>query len=135
MEGDRLRNAVSIALTREDAAGIGFWGDCAGDVVFAYNTGFVWGVSRGGEDICPVEVPGANHGPQKPTAQTAMASNYGALLAFGAGIRQGYYRNRQQLGPYKMVDPAATIAHLLGLDHSSLDGRVMHDLLDNPHDA
>ncbi|PIJ52083.1 hypothetical protein BL250_01840 [Erwinia sp. OLTSP20] len=131
MEGNTLRNAVSMALTREDAAGMGYWGHCAGDIVFAYNTGFVWGVSRYGEDICPVEVPGANHGPQKPTAQTAMSSNYGALLAFGAGIRQGYYRNRQQLGPYTMVDPAATIAHLLDIDHSQLDGRVMFDLLDN----
>ncbi|WP_158784604.1 alkaline phosphatase family protein [Pantoea sp. BAV 3049] len=123
------RNAVSLALLKEDAVGIGFWGSCAGDIVFAYNAGFVWGTSRTGEDICPVEVPGANHGPQKPTAETSIASNYGVLLAYGAGIRQGYYRDRQQKGPYRMVDPAATIAHLLGLEHASLDGTVMHDLL------
>lgn len=126
-----LRNAVSIVLQKEDAAAIGFWGACAGDIVFAYNTGFVWGTSRGGEDICPVDVPGANHGPQKPTAQTAMSSNYGALLAVGAGIRKGYYHDRHQRGPFKMIDPAATIAHLLGLDPSRLEGRVMHEILDD----
>jgi predicted AlkP superfamily phosphohydrolase/phosphomutase len=125
----KARNAVSLALLKNDAVGIGFWGQCAGDIVFAYNAGFVWGTSRTGEDICAVEAPGANHGPQKPTAETGMASNYGVLLACGAGIRQGYYRDRQLKGPYRMVDPAATIAHLLGLDHATLDGRVMYDLL------
>ena len=128
-ENGVARNAVSLALLKADAVGIGFWGECAGDIVFAYNSGFVWGVSQGGEDICPVEVPGANHGPQKPTAETTMSSNYGALLMYGAGVRQGYYRDRQKLGPYHMTDPAATIAHLLGLPLDTLDGRVMHDLI------
>lgn len=123
------RNAVSLALLKSDAVGIGFWGDCAGDIIFAYNSGFVWGVSQSGEDICPVEVPGANHGPQKPTAETAMSNNYGALIMYGAGVRQGYYRDRQKLGPYTMTDPAATIAFLLGLPLDTLDGRVMHDLI------
>lgn len=123
------RNAVSLALLKDDAVGLGFWGPCAGDIIFAYNAGFVWGVSPGGEAICPVDAPGANHGPQKPTAETAMASNYGALVMYGAGIRRGYYRDRRALGPYRMIDPAATIAHLLGLPLDTLDGRVMHDLL------
>ncbi|AHF77307.1 putative type I phosphodiesterase/nucleotide pyrophosphatase [Sodalis praecaptivus] len=133
LEQGQLRNAVSLALLKDDAAGIGFWGPCAGDIVFAYNAGFVWGVSRGGEDICPVEVPGANHGPQKPTAATAMSSNYGALVMMGAGVRAGYYHDRATLGPYTMVDPAATIAHLLGLPLATLDGRVMHSLLADGH--
>lgn len=128
-EGEEIRNAVSLALRKDDAVGLGFWGACAGDIVFAYNTGFVWGVSQGGEDICPVEAPGANHGPQKPTAETGMSNNYGALLMFGAGIRPGGYHDRRVSGPYTMVDPAATIAYLLDLPLATLDGRVMHDLL------
>lgn len=128
-ENGQPRNAVSLALLKDDAVGIGFWGDCAGDIIFAYNTGFVWGVSQDEEDICPVEVPGANHGPQKPTAETTMSNNYGALLMYGAGIRQGYYRDRKKLGPYNMTDPAATIAYLLDLPLDTLDGRVMHDLV------
>jgi hypothetical protein len=125
----KLVNAVAMVLRKEDAAGIGYWGDKAGDVIFAYDTGFVWGVSTSGEDICPVAVPGANHGPQKPTAETGASSNYGVLLAYGAGIRCGYDRDRKALGPYRMVDPAATIAHLLGIGQSGLDGVVMSDLL------
>lgn len=128
-ENEQIRNAVSIALKKEDAVGIGYWGQYAGDIIFAYNTGFVWGVSASGEDICPVAVAGANHGPQKPTATTNMSSNYGVFLAYGAGIRQGYYRERTTSGPMRMVDPAATIADLLGIKQSSLDGVVMKDFL------
>lgn len=123
------KKAVAWALRKEDAAGFGYWGDRAGDILFTYSTGFVWGRSRGGEDICPVEQPGANHGPQKPTAQTDHASNYGVILAYGAGIKKGYYRDRRQRGPHRMTDPAATIAHLLGIAHDSLDGNVMYDFL------
>ena len=123
------RKAVAWALRKEDAASVGYWGDSAGDLLFTYSTGFVWGTSRGGEDICPVTAPGANHGPQKPTAETDHSSNYGVILAYGAGIQKGYYRDRQQRGPHRMVDPAATIAHLLGIEHGSLDGNVMYDFL------
>jgi hypothetical protein len=130
-EDGRSIGALSMALRKEDATGIGYWGQNAGDVIFAYNTGFVWGVSANGEDICRVAAPGANHGPQKPTAETGISSNYGVLLAYGASIRQGYHRNRNTLGPYRMVDPAATIAHLLQIGQSSLDGVVMSDLLNN----
>ena len=129
-EASGARNAVSIALRRDDAVALGFWGDCAGDIVFAYNTSFVWGVSQTGDDICAVEEPGANHGPQKPTAETALGSNYGVLLAWGQGIRSGYYHPRQQRGPYRMVDPAATLAHWLGLSGRDLDGRVMAEMFE-----
>lgn len=124
-----IRNAVAMALKKEDAMGIGYWGQHAGDILFAYDTGFVWGVSSTGADICPVEAPGANHGPQKPTAETGTASNYGVLLAVGAGIRSGYYRDKAVSGAYRMVDPAATVAHLLGLQPAALDGVVMKDFL------
>ncbi|MDF2500136.1 MAG: putative type phosphodiesterase/nucleotide pyrophosphatase [Anaerosporomusa subterranea] len=128
-ENGTIRNAVAVALKKEDAMGIGYWGPHAGDIIFAYDTGFVWGVSAGGEDICSIEIPGANHGPQKPTAETNVSSNYGVLLAYGSGIRCGYYHDKTVQGSYRMVDPAATIAHLLGLKHASLDGVVMNDLL------
>lgn len=124
-------NAVSMALKKEDAVGIGYWGENAGDIIFSYNTGFVWGVSSSGEDICAVTAPGANHGPQKPTAETGVSSNYGVLLAYGAAVRKGYYRDRTTLGPHRMVDPASTIAHLLRIRQSSLDGVVMNDFLSN----
>lgn len=125
----QIRHAVAWALRKEDAASAGYWGEFAGDVLFTYDSGFVWGTSAGGEDICPVVAPGANHGPQKPTAETAHTSNYGVLLAFGAGIRRGYYHDRHQHGPYRMADPGATIAWLLGVKRDTLDGSIMQALL------
>lgn len=125
----QTRYAVAWAVRKEDAVGIGYWGEHAGDVLFTYDTGFVWGTSLGGEDICPVVAPGANHGPQKPTAETGHTSNYGVLLAFGAGIRKGYYHDRHRHGPYRMADPGATIAHLLAVEQDTLDGAVMQALL------
>jgi len=123
------RHAVAWALRKEDAASAGYWGDEAGDVLFTYDSGFVWGTSVTGEDICPVVSPGANHGPQKPTAETAHTSNYGMLLAWGAGIRKGYYHDRQQYGPYRMADAGATIAYLLDVKRDTLDGTIMQALL------
>lgn len=125
----QIHHAVAWALCKEDAASAGYWGEYAGDVLFTYDSGFVWGRSAGGEDICPVVAPGANHGPQKPTAETAHTANYGVLLAFGAGIRHGYYHDRHQYGPYRMADPGATIAYLLGVKHDTLDGSIMQALL------
>jgi len=123
------RHAVAWAVRKEDAVGIGYWGEHAGDVLFTYDTGFVWGTSLDGEDICPVVAPGANHGPQKPTAETGHTSNYGVLLALGAGIRQGYYHDRHRYGPYRMADPGATIAWLLGVEQDTLNGTIMQALL------
>ncbi|MEN0581549.1 alkaline phosphatase family protein [Phytobacter palmae] len=125
----KVHHAVAWALRKEDAASAGYWGEYAGDVLFTYDSGFVWGTSASGEDICPVVAPGANHGPQKPTARTAHTSNYGVLLAFGAGIRRGYYHDHHHHGPYRMADPGATIAWLLGVKRDTLDGSVMQALL------
>lgn len=125
----KTHRAVAWALRKEDAASAGYWGEFAGDVLFTYNSGFVWGTSVTGEDICPVVAPGANHGPQKPTAETAHTSNYGVLLAWGAGIRKGYYHNRHQHGPYRMADAGVTIAYLLGASRDTLDGAIMQALL------
>ena len=125
----QARHAVAWALRKEDAASAGYWGDDAGDVLFTYNSGFVWGTSITGEDICPVVAPGANHGPQKPTATTSHTSNYGVLLAWGAGVRKGYYHDRHQHGSYRMADAGATIAYLLGVKRDTLDGAIMQALL------
>ena len=65
------------------------------------------GVSATGEDICPVAVPGANHAAAEADGgKPAPLRTTASLLAYGAGIRCGYDRNRKVLGPYRMVDPA-----------------------------
>ena len=133
MEKGHVKNAIGLALKKQDAGIIGFWGDNAGDVIFAYNTGFVWGVSSDGAIIAPVERAGANHGPQKPTAETKASSNYGMIVMYGSGIRTGAFHARSHRGAYKMVDPAVTIARLLRIDPTlllDLHGSVMFDLLE-----
>lgn len=123
-----LENVVALTLKKQDASMIGYWGEEMGDVIFTYNQGFVWG-SNNKDQIGPVSSPGANHGPQAPTARTSDSSNFGILLVFGNMIQEGYKRNNALQGYYRMNDVGTTIAQLLGTTCRTLDGRVMTDLL------
>ncbi len=126
-----LMNVAGITVRKQDAGPLGFWGDDAGDVIFAYNQGFVWGYNDNRDIVAPVTAPGANHGPQIPTASTAHSSNYGIALFMGPTVNKGAKRDRTS--PYKMNDMGTTIAGILGLkDCSQLDGRRMQDLIVNP---
>ncbi len=120
---------VLLALKREDAPLIGLWGPYVGDVVFVYNKGFTWGVDLNGERS--MLVGGANHGPQPPTAETAFSSNYAAIIAVGPGLKKGYVRPVDLLGPAYTVDVAPTVSYLLGIKpprHSQ--GRVLYDFME-----
>lgn len=124
-----MKNVAGITVKKQDASPLGFWGEAAGDVLFAYNQGFVWGYNHNRDAVAPVTSPGANHGPQIPTAATAHSSNYGIALFYGPEVRQGARRDRTS--PYKMNDMGTTIARMLGLQGcEGLDGRLMHDLLE-----
>lgn len=126
---DGPRSVVGLALKKQDASVVGYWGDEMGDVLFAYSLGFVWGRNARGDVVAPVSSPGANHGPQIPTAATAHSSNFGLSLWHGPSIRPGYARDRRMQGPYRMNDAGTTICRLLGLRAlGSLDGSFMHDL-------
>jgi len=127
-------NVIGIVLKKNDAAMIGYWGEEMGDVIFAYNQGFVWGFNHNRDIVAPITAPSANHGPQIPTARTKHSSNLGIAMLHGPTIRQGVQGRHRERGscaaPYKMNDMGATIAHVLGLsDTGGLDGRPLHDLL------
>ncbi|WP_407267802.1 alkaline phosphatase family protein [Radiobacillus sp. PE A8.2] len=123
-----LKNVSGITVKKQDAVPLGFWGEEAGDVLFAYSQGFVWGYNTNREVVAAVSSPGANHGPQIPTASTLHSSNYGIALFDGPTVHNGVKRNRDK--PYKMNDMGTTIASILGLKNcNQLDGRVMKDLL------
>jgi len=120
---------VLLALRREDAPLVGLWGPHVGDVVFVYSQGFTWGVE--GFERESVKVGGANHGPQPPTAETDLASNYAALFIVGPRVKKGYRRPIDFLGPAQLVDVAPTACYLLGIDpprHSQ--GRILYDFLE-----
>jgi len=92
---DGLR-PVAFALSKKDAALVGYWGHRTGDVVFIYNAGFAWGNPDGDVSVGPAP-PGANHGPQVPTAETALSSNLGTWVMAGPGIKPGYRRDMNRL--------------------------------------
>ncbi|WP_447555439.1 alkaline phosphatase family protein [Vreelandella sp. EE22] len=121
------RNVVALAVKREDAAPLGYWGDAMGDVLFAYAPGFVWGSNTHGDTVAPVTSPGANHGPQIPTARTAFASNLGVAFFQGAGIRHADRLSTPTLP--RMDSMGATFARLLGLSTDSLDSKVVEEVI------
>ncbi|MFL6180488.1 MAG: hypothetical protein ACJ74E_11670, partial [Actinomycetes bacterium] len=123
------KRPVALALKRQDAQLLGFWGETAGDVVFLYNSGFsgtipltgTVGVARGG----------ASHGAQPPTARTDHSSNLAVFMGMGPGIRAGYERDTERLGLIRLVDVVPTICHLLSFqppNHSQ--GAVLYDILE-----
>lgn len=124
---DGLR-PVAFALTKKDAALIGYWGERAGDVVFIYNAGFAWGRPRDGTSVAPAP-PGANHGPQVPTAETALSSNLATWIIAGPGIKPGYRRDMNRLGPARLIDFVPTLCHALSIAPPvQCQGSVEYDL-------
>ncbi|WP_377944734.1 hypothetical protein [Alicyclobacillus fodiniaquatilis] len=119
---------AGIVLRKQDAGMIGYWGEFTGDVIFSYNQGFVWGTNHH-DTVSEVSVPGANHGPQIPTACTDYSSNFGIALWHGSKVRRGYRRDRHVQGAYAMNDIGFTISRLFNVnDLDSLYGKFMHDL-------
>jgi len=123
------KRAVALALKKRDAQLIGFFGDTVGDVIFVYNSGFSWAQPR--EETIEVARGGANHGPQLPTARTAMSSNLAVLMARGPGIRAGYERDRERLGLMRLTDVVPTVCHVLGIHPpAQATGAILWDIFD-----
>ena len=114
---------------------LGLCGPTAGDVVFVYERGYRWSgpeVLQLGEERLVFPSGGANHGPQPPTYETEVSSNYGILVLSGPGVRRGYVRNMAELGPARMTDVAPTIAHLVGIpEPAQSEGCVLKDMLED----
>ena len=126
---DGLR-PVALALRKQDAALIGYWGERAGDVIFIYNAGFAWGQPHAGASVAPAP-PGANHGPQIPTAETALSSNLAAWIIAGPGIKAGYRRDMNRIGPARLIDFVPTLCHALGITPpAQCQGAVEYDIFE-----
>lgn len=124
---DGLR-PVAFALGKKDAPLVGYWGERTGDVVFIYNAGFAWGHPGGEATVAPAP-PGANHGPQVPTAETALSSNLGCWVMAGPNIRPGYRRDMNRLGPARLIDFVPTLCHAIGiLPPLHCQGAVEYDI-------
>jgi len=108
------KRAVCFALNKRDASIVGYWGRECGDVIFAYNQGFTWGVNPGGETIAMSTAMTTNHGAGIQTQETGVTSNMGILLAWGPKIKAGVSRDTEQIGPIPIHDIGTTVTTLLG---------------------
>lgn len=131
------RTPIALALRKQDAYLLGFWGDQCGDVVFVNEFGYMhgyfgeWGGITGGGYIGQPEWCGAHHGPQLPTARTEIASNLGCFLMMGPGIKKGYEPPVERYGYIHMTQIVPTICHLLGIEPPiHAQGAVVRDFFE-----
>jgi len=122
--------AVAFALRREDAPMIELWGEYVGDIVYAYSPGFTWGIQiLEGEGS--VRIGGANHGPQIPTTETEISSNYATFMIVGKDVKKRYVRPINRMGPVKLVDVAATVSYILGIKPPRhCQGSILYDFFE-----
>lgn len=123
---DTARNEtpVALALPRQHAALLGFWGEQCGDIVFFMNDGYVAGYpsaeAPGSKEADPyVWAPaeyGGHHGPYLPTARTEVSSNMAIFIARAPGLKKGYERPVDKLGYMSQMDVVPIVCHLLGID-------------------
>ena len=107
------KRAIAYAFKGRDAAVLGYFGSAFGDVVFAYNPGFSWGVLPNGADIGASVATGTNHGAQIPSAETSYNSNLGVIYAWGPGIKPGR-RDEEMKGPIPIDEVGTSLSQLLG---------------------
>jgi predicted AlkP superfamily phosphohydrolase/phosphomutase len=130
------RTPIAIALPKRDAYLLGQWGDQCGDIIFAWDHGYVsgyfgeWKGMVGGGTIGAPEVYGGHHGGFIPT-QSDVSSSFGSLLLAGAGLKKGYERPVETLGYIHAADVVATFCHILEVaPPAQSQGAVAYDLFD-----
>ena len=130
------RNPVAIALPRRDAYILGQWGDQCGDVVFAWDHGYVsgyygqWHGIAGGGCVGAPNVFGAHHGGFLPT-MSEVSSSFGSWLMAGPGVKRGYERPVDKLGYIHAADVVPTLCRILGAEPPrQAQGAVAGDLFE-----
>jgi len=128
------RNPIAIALPRRDAYLLGQWGDQCGDVVFAWEHGYVsgyygqWKGIVGGGSVGAPEIFGAHHGGFIPT-QSEISSSYGSFFLAGPGIKEGYERPTDSLGYIHAADIVPTLCRIFEIDPpAQSQGAIAYDL-------
>ncbi|MCZ6636382.1 MAG: alkaline phosphatase family protein [bacterium] len=130
------RNPIAIALPNRDAYLLGQWGDQCGDVIFAWEHGYVsgyygqWKSIVGGGSVGAPEVFGAHHGGFIPT-QSDISSSYGSFFLAGPGLKKGYERPTDKLGYIHAADVVPTLCHILDIDPpAQTQGAIAYDLFE-----
>jgi hypothetical protein len=130
------RTPIAVALPKRDAYILGQWGDQCGDVIFAWDHGYVsgyyaqWKGIVGGGTVGAPEVFGAHHGGFIPT-QSAISSSFGTLLLAGPVLKKGYERPTDELGYIHATDVVPTFCHIYDVDPpAQSQGGIAYDLFE-----
>ncbi len=119
---------IALAVKREDASGLGLYGERIGDVVFAVKQGYN-SKNRLSKDTTIYEPADrllheltSRHGCLLATYKDMHA----VLIMAGPNVKKGYVRTR----PVRLVDFAPTVAHLMGIPTpEQSDGAIIWDAL------
>jgi len=130
------RTPIAVALPKRDAYLLGQWGDQCGDVVFAWDHGYVsgyygqWKEIIGGGALGAPRVYGGHHGGFIPT-QTDISSTFGTLLLAGPSVKNGYERPTDTLGYIHAADVVPTFCHIFGIKPpAQSQGAIAYDLFE-----
>ena len=136
VDAETGRCPVAIALPKQHAPLLGYWGEQCGDIVFVMEDGYVSGYSsphrQGGDPYVwkPAKY-GAHHGPYLPTARTEISSNMAFFLGWGPGLKRGYQRPVDRLGYMHHTSVVPIVCHLLGIEPpDQCQGQVPRDFLE-----
>ena len=122
------KRVIAYALKKKDAQILGYYGSQAGDVVFVFNSFHRRCKLPRGEQVKRA-TGGVNHGPQIATTRTGFSSNLASGIFAGPNIRQGYVRDDETQGLWKLTDIVPTIAHILDFaPPRDSRGGVMYDI-------
>jgi predicted AlkP superfamily phosphohydrolase/phosphomutase len=124
------RSPIAMALKKQDAGLLGYWGDDLGDIVVVTDGHYITG--RGESPTAITKAEGmitGNHRCQLLTFETSLCSHMAMILATGPNIKLGYTRPANRLGQLHLRDLVPTLCHILGIaPPAQSEGRVAYDL-------
>lgn len=126
------RHIVSLALRREDASALLFWGKARGDIIYFLEPGYLCpGPYVMKEVFRDVRVPrhGAEHFGCLPGYENEIGSTYSFMAFSGC---HGGERDVNLLGPVHLVDFAPTVLAMMGISAPWLQGRVLREMIQEP---
>ena len=130
------RTPIAVALPKRDAYLLGQWGDQCGDLVFAWDHGYVsgylaqWKKIIGGGSVGSPELYGAHHGGFLPT-QNDISSTFATLMLSGPDLKKGYERPTEKFGYIQTAEVVPTRCHIFNIcPPAQSQGAVSYDLFE-----
>ncbi len=123
------RHIVTLAVRKENAQALQFWGKKRGDVLFELEPGYFAIRDLVADEIFPgigAKNSSVHHG-WLPGYETDVGSSYSFILFSGLGKGE---RDIEVVGAPHLVDFAPTVLSFLGLEGEWLQGRVLTDMID-----